>query len=117
MSPQPFWLEFHWCMGFRCSMYSKNMAYNFTEFLPTSPIHTLQINLTKLCNQACQHCNVDASPKRTESMSRERVEQCLELIRELPQIKTVDLTGGAPELHPQFRDFVKRATDFRRKVI
>lgn len=71
---------------------------------------TLQINITKLCNQACHHCHVDSSPKRTEQMSLEGVEQCLKLFDEFPSLKNLDLTGGAPELNPHFDFLVEQAT-------
>jgi MoaA/NifB/PqqE/SkfB family radical SAM enzyme len=67
---------------------------------------TLQINVGKLCNQACQHCHVEAGPKRTESMSQEIAERLLQMLRASPTITTVDITGGAPELNPNFRDLV-----------
>ena len=70
-------------------------------------IDTLQINVGKLCNQACKHCHVDAGPSRTESMARETVEQVLSAIRKF-KISTVDITGGAPELNPWFRYLVRR---------
>ena len=65
-------------------------------------IDTLQINVGKLCNQTCRHCHVDAGPDRAETMSRENMEFCLQAIRNA-KIKTVDLTGGAPELNENFR--------------
>jgi radical SAM/Cys-rich protein len=71
-------------------------------------VATLQINVGKLCNQACRHCHVDASPKRTEIMTRETAEQCLEAVRRFG-IATVDITGGAPELNPSFRHLVRGA--------
>lgn len=67
----------------------------------------LQINLGKLCNLACHHCHVDAGPKRTEIMSWDVMEKILEWA-ERAQIKRVDLTGGAPELNPDFRKFCDR---------
>jgi len=85
--------------------------------LPPLAIDTLQLNLTRLCNQACRHCHVDASPARTEKMSRAVVEQCLKILADYPQIATLDLTGGAPELHPDFRWLVEQAVAQRRKVI
>jgi len=64
----------------------------------------LQINLGKLCNLACHHCHVDAGPKRTEIMTWEVMEKILSWAKEA-NIKRADLTGGAPELNPHFRQF------------
>ena len=64
----------------------------------------LQINLGKLCNLACHHCHVDAGPKRTEIMRWDTMQRILSWIDQNP-IKSVDLTGGAPELNPHFRIF------------
>ncbi len=72
-------------------------------------IDTLQINVGKLCNQACKYCHVDASPIRTEIMTREIVENCLNVLRR-DKISTLDITGGAPELIPDFRYFVTELT-------
>ncbi len=85
--------------------------------LSVSGIDTLQINLTKVCNQACRHCHVDASPARTEALSDQGIERCLEILEHHPQIRTLDLTGGAPELHPQFENLVIRARALGRKVM
>jgi radical SAM/Cys-rich protein len=75
---------------------------------PLSPtgIGTLQLNLGKMCNQTCVHCHVDAGPDRTEVMTRQTMLFCLEALRQ-SKIRTVDLTGGAPEMNPEFRWFVK----------
>lgn len=67
---------------------------------------TLQVNLGKLCNQACLHCHVDAGPKRTEIMDKQTVVQVLDAIPSL-KVSTVDLTGGAPEMNPHFRFLVE----------
>jgi radical SAM/Cys-rich protein len=72
-------------------------------------IETLQVNVGKLCNQACHHCHVDASPFRTEAMDRRTVDRCLEILRTHEAIKNVDITGGAPELNPHFEYFVEAA--------
>src|SRR5581483_2741896 len=80
-------------------------------------IDTLQVNVTKLCNQACRHCHVDASPARTESMSREGIDKCVEILERHPQIAKLDITGGAPELHPLFDDLVERAVALGRHVM
>ncbi len=79
-------------------------------------VDTLQVNVGKLCNQACKHCHVDASPIRTEIMSAEVVDECLRVIREF-SIPTLDITGGAPELNPNFRRFVTEARWFGANVI
>jgi len=71
---------------------------------------TLQINVGKLCNQACHHCHVDAGPKRTEVMPRAVAERTIELLSRSPSVEVVDITGGAPELNPNFRWLVERAT-------
>jgi radical SAM/Cys-rich protein len=80
-------------------------------------IDTLQINITKLCNQACRHCHVDSSPARTEKLSRAGVEKCLEILAAHPQIRNLDLTGGAPELHPDFDDLVVEAVKLGKHVM
>ncbi len=71
-------------------------------------LETLQVNLTYRCNQSCVHCHVNAGPKRTEEMARQTVEDVLTFSR-AAGAKTIDLTGGAPELHPQFRYLVSEA--------
>jgi len=85
--------------------------------LPPLAIDTLQLNITKLCNQACRHCHVDASPARTEAMSPQAVDACLRILETHPQIGTLDITGGAPELHAQFEELVIRARALGRKVM
>ena len=69
----------------------------------------LQINLGKICNQVCRHCHVGAGPHRTEQLADSDVEACFHLMERLPDLQIVDLTGGAPELHPRFRDLVDGA--------
>lgn len=85
--------------------------------LPPLGVDTLQVNVTKLCNQACRHCHVDASPSRTEMLSPEGVEKCLEILQRYPQVGKLDITGGAPELHPQFDAFVERAAALGKHVM
>src|SRR5262249_6406076 len=68
----------------------------------------LQVNVGKLCNQACQHCHVDAGPLRTEIMERETVEEVLAALRRC-HFPVVDVTGGAPELNPHFEYLVEEA--------
>jgi radical SAM/Cys-rich protein len=85
--------------------------------LPPLGVETLQVNLTKTCNQACRHCHVDASPARTEKLPREGVEKCLEILATHPQIAILDITGGAPELHPDFDFFVAEAVKLGKRVM
>ncbi len=80
----------------------------FNEFpLRVNELQNLQINLGYMCNQVCDHCHVDAGPDRKEIMSRETMMSCLEAIK-VSKVKTVDLTGGAPEMNPEFKWFVKQ---------
>jgi radical SAM/Cys-rich protein len=85
--------------------------------LPPLSIDTLQINITKTCNQACRHCHVDSSPARTEKLSHEGVQKCLEILAAHPQITRLDITGGAPELHPDFDAFVIEAVKLGKHVM
>jgi radical SAM/Cys-rich protein len=78
--------------------------------LKRTSLAELQVNLGKLCNQACNHCHVDAGPKRTEIMAWETMERILEWI-DAAHIEHVDITGGAPELNPDFRRFVSEVLD------
>ena len=79
-------------------------------------INTLQINVGKMCNQTCKHCHVDAGPDRKEIMIRETMQQCLDVLA-TTTIQTVDLTGGAPEMNPDFRWFVEEISKLGRKTI
>ncbi len=78
---------------------------------------TLQVNVGKLCNQACHHCHVDAGPARTERMVRATAERVLELLAHSPAVRTVDLTGGAPELNGNFRMLVEGGRRAGREVM
>ena len=77
---------------------------------PLAPktLEILQLNLGYMCNQVCAHCHVDAGPDRKEKMSRATLEKCLAIL-EQTHVHTLDLTGGAPEMHPDFRWFVQEA--------
>lgn len=78
---------------------------------------SLQVNVGKRCNQACHHCHVDAGPKRTEIMPRHVAERVLEILSNSPRVQTVDITGGAPELNPNFRFLVTESRRLGRHVI
>jgi radical SAM/Cys-rich protein len=84
--------------------------------LRAAAIGVLQINVGKRCNQACRHCHVDAGPDRAEVMPPDVVDACLSFL-ERSDIPTLDITGGAPELHPAFRDIVGRARAAGRHVM
>jgi radical SAM/Cys-rich protein len=84
--------------------------------LKPARIDVLQINVGKLCNQTCRHCHVDAGPDRREVMTRETMRLCLEAL-ENTTIPTVDITGGAPELNPDFRWLVTECRALGRHVM
>ena len=73
-------------------------------------IETLQINIGYKCNQACKHCHVNSSPLRTEMMSYEIISLIPKVIAKY-KIKTLDITGGAPEMHPEFRNLITSLSD------
>lgn len=84
--------------------------------LHAGEIEILQVNVGKLCNQTCKHCHVDASPTRTEIMRRDTIDACLRVLREY-RIPTLDITGGAPEMIPDFRYFVREARRTGAKIM
>lgn len=96
--------------------FTEQLNQNGIDLRPRS-IETLQVNITKLCNQACTHCHVEAGPKRTEMMSLENINLIIMILKNHPQITTIDITGGAPELHPQFQYLVKEARLLKKKVL
>lgn len=85
--------------------------------LKPSEIGILQINIGKMCNQTCRHCHVDAGPDRKEIMTKETMLLCLRVLSENPTFHTVDITGGAPELNPNFRWFVSEIRKLNKHVI
>ena len=84
------------------------MQFTKTNFpkIKRGGLETLQINIGYKCNQACSHCHVDASPSRTEMMGDEIIKLIPKVIK-ANNIKLLDITGGAPELHPKFKELVK----------
>lgn len=90
-----------------------------SNLYPLKPLQIgiFQINIGKMCNQTCRHCHVDAGPDRKEIMTKETMMQCLEVLRQHPQLQTVDLTGGAPEMNPNFRWFAEEIKKLDRHVI
>ena len=76
-----------------------------------------QINVGKICNQACSHCHVDASPKRTETMRFDTAKKCMEIVEKVGSIKTIDITGGAPEINQHFKYLVETSKKLGKHVI
>ncbi|MGH2564206.1 MAG: arsenosugar biosynthesis radical SAM (seleno)protein ArsS [Ginsengibacter sp.] len=83
---------------------------------PTN-IEIFQVNIGKMCNQTCKHCHVDAGPDRKEIMSQETMQECIDVLKNNPSLTTVDLTGGAPEMNPNFRWFVEEIKKLSRHII
>ena len=89
------------------SFQKKIAPLGFSPLKP-SKVEIFQVNVGYMCNQVCKHCHVDAGPDRKEIMTRETMEKCLDVL-EQTKIKTLDITGGAPEMNPDFRYFVSEA--------
>jgi radical SAM/Cys-rich protein len=88
--------------------FSERIAVEGEPSMRPRKLEILQMNIGYMCNQICAHCHVDAGPDRKEMMTRETLEKCLNIIK-TTSVHTLDLTGGAPEMHPDFRWFVERA--------
>ena len=99
-----------------CPSFERPMEKAGLHPLRSTGMTVLQINVGKLCNQTCRHCHVDAGPDRIESMSRETAELCIQTLAQT-DIPTVDITGGAPELNPNFRWLVEQARGLNRHVM
>ena len=98
------------------SAFERNLTTRGLDLSPRS-VATLQVNVTKQCNQACRHCHVDSSPSRREHISRELAEHVVAILAAGPAIRTLDLTGGAPELNPHFEYLVQEARRLDRRVL
>ena len=97
--------------------FDRTLAEHGYETLRSLRIDTLQVNVGKLCNQTCTHCHVDAGPTRIEVMTRETAEAVLDVVRRYPELRTVDITGGAPEMNPHFEYLVERCRAMGRHVM
>ncbi|WP_207891050.1 arsenosugar biosynthesis radical SAM (seleno)protein ArsS [Hymenobacter edaphi] len=106
--------------GQAAGAYLPSFAQKMREagLFPLRPLASavLQVNVGKMCNQVCRHCHVDAGPDRKEIMTRETMQLCLDALAQ-SDIATVDLTGGAPEMNPDFRWFVEQIRALGRHVI
>ena len=96
--------------------FSQAVRQTIGEDLKSEAVQTIQVNLGLLCNLSCRHCHVEANPKRTEVMTWETMQSVLRLAKALPKAR-VDLTGGAPELNPFFKDFVSALRDSGHQVL
>jgi sulfatase maturation enzyme AslB (radical SAM superfamily) len=96
-----------------CPSFQEHLADRSLPPLVAEGIQVLQVNLGKVCNQTCRHCHVDAGPDRREAMSRETAAACIRVLAE-SEIPTLDITGGAPEMNPQFRYLVTEARRLER---
>jgi radical SAM/Cys-rich protein len=92
--------------------FGQTLAAHGIGTLRPSAIDILQVNTGYRCNLACTHCHVDARPDRSEVMSRETMAKCISVLKSDP-IRTLDITGGAPEMNPDFRWFVEEARSAR----
>ena len=99
-----------------CSPFLTQLDHIGLRPLRATGITVFQINVGKFCNQTCRHCHVDAGPDRTERMSRETAECCIQALAKT-DIPTVDITGGAPELNPNFRWLVEQSRALGRHVM
>ena len=97
--------------------FARTLALHGLAPLRRSFATTLQVNVGRRCDLACHHCHVEAGPQRTEAMSAETAHRVLELFARSPGPSTLDLTGGAPELHAVFRPLVRGARALGRRVI
>lgn len=77
---------------------------------------TLQINVGLLCNQACRHCHLSAGPKRAESMDKETLDEVVAFVRR-SRFKTIDITGGAPELHPHLKSMIQQCSPLTDRLL
>lgn len=102
---------------YRLSPFQQKLEQNGLYPLKPTQIEILQVNVGKMCNQACRHCHVDAGPDRKEIMTRETMQQCISVLRAHPQLKIADITGGAPELNPNFRWFVEELHSMNKHVM
>ena len=97
--------------------FDKTLAERGHAPLRALRIDTLQVNVGKLCNQTCTHCHVDAGPARTEIMTRETADAVVSAVRRHPELRTVDITGGAPEMNPHFEYLVEQCRVMGRHVL
>ena len=96
--------------------FSEKLKEGGISSLTASSIDTLQVNIGKMCNQTCKHCHVDAGPDRKEIMTQPTMQQCIDVVKK-NGIPIVDITGGAPEMNPNFRWFIEELSRLDKKII
>ncbi|MFT6716418.1 MAG: radical SAM/Cys-rich protein [Saprospiraceae bacterium] len=107
------------------ALLNKDKTPDFNDYLkrakefPLKPstLEIMQINVGKMCNQVCEHCHVDAGPDRKEIMTKEIMQECLTALDSCPSITTIDLTGGAPEMNPNFKWLVTELAKRGKEII
>jgi len=97
-------------------LFDRKLRNSGIDSLYATGIEVLQINVGKVCNHTCTHCHVNAGPTRRESMSRETAEAVIDVLSQT-DIPTLDITGGAPEMNPNFRWLVEQAHALGRRII
>jgi radical SAM/Cys-rich protein len=100
----------------KLTMFSEKLEQQNLFPLTTNKLEIFQVNLGKMCNQVCKHCHVDAGPDRKEIMTRDTMQLCLDAIVK-SGAHTIDITGGAPEMNPNFRWFVEELNSLNKKII
>ncbi len=98
------------------NVFDQDLTASGLSPLKPRSLDVLQINVGKVCNQSCHHCHVDAAPDRKESMTTETFQQCLDVVRK-NKFSMVDITGGAPELNPNFRWFVSELKKLKVNIL
>jgi len=93
-----------------------SFAQQLTVPLKAAGIETLQVNVGYRCNLECKHCHVEAGPQRRETMSRQVMNQCLKILNAY-QIPTIDITGGAPEMHADLPWFLQECAGLNRRLL
>jgi radical SAM/Cys-rich protein len=99
-----------------CISFKERFERSSKASLAATKINILQINVGKRCNLSCRHCHVDAGPGRTEIMSREILNSCLEIAKH-KEISTIDITGGSPEMNPHLEWFLCEAGKLGKRLI
>ncbi len=84
--------------------------------LRRTSVKTLQVNIGKKCDLACHHCHVESGPRHPDNMTGETVDRIIELLSQAPNVETLDITGGAPELNPHFRRLCARGVELGKTV-